>query len=60
MSMSIFTTSFKVWAIAVFLNAFFFGVIMVLWGDFWYLGWAFVALLIGYSAGIIFWLIRKI
>ena len=60
MNMSALATSFKVWAIAVFLNAIFLGVIVVLWGDFWHLYWAFMALLVGYTAGGCFWMLMTV
>lgn len=55
--MSAGATSFKIWAITVFLNAFFFGVIELLSGEVWIAMGAVVVLFMGFTISLPFWLL---
>lgn len=50
-------TSFKVWAITVFLNAFLFGIVELLSGDIWAAMGAVIIFIAGYIVSLPFWLL---
>lgn len=55
--MSASVTSFKIWAIAIFLNAFFFGIIELLSGDIWAAMGSVIIFMMGYVIGLPLWLL---
>lgn len=55
--MSTSVTSFKIWAITIFLNAFFFAVIEFFLGEIWRALGSVIVLLAGFMIGFPFWLL---